>query len=190
MEWFSIGPYGVRIDNLLSIARSFVGGGSVPRSESPDGAGSYRTAPRGPLFRAQARKSVVSYPELLQPRRAPDSSSALRGEAGRKEWSRGYELGAEVSAASRYPHLPGAVGRRFACRCAGLCPLSALAGAECIGPTLPGPDSSTYSYASPLAIASASPGHASRTILQSRRASARSPRSSARAARLRRVRRP
>ena len=44
-----LGPYGVRIDNLLSISRSFVGGGSVPRSESPDGAGFYRTAPRGPL---------------------------------------------------------------------------------------------------------------------------------------------
>jgi hypothetical protein len=51
----------VRIDNLLSISRSFVGGGSVPRSESPDGAGSYRTAPRGPLFRAQARKRVGPY---------------------------------------------------------------------------------------------------------------------------------
>ena len=55
-------PYGVRIDNLLSISRSFVGGGSVPRSESPDGAGSYRTAPQGPLFRAQSRKSVDSTP--------------------------------------------------------------------------------------------------------------------------------
>ena len=55
------GPYGVRIDNLLSISRSYVGGGSVPRSESPDGADSYRTAPRGPLFRAQARKSVGPY---------------------------------------------------------------------------------------------------------------------------------
>ena len=55
-----LGPYGVRIDNLLSISRSFVGGGSVPRSESPDGAGSYRTAPQGPLFRAQSRKSVDS----------------------------------------------------------------------------------------------------------------------------------
>ncbi len=42
--------------------------------------------------------------------------------------------------------------------------------------------SSTYSYASPLAIASGSPGQASRTILQSRRASARSPRSSTRTA--------
>ena len=50
----------MRIDNLLSISRSFVGGGSVPRSESPDGAGSYRTAPQGPLFRAQSRKSVGS----------------------------------------------------------------------------------------------------------------------------------
>ncbi len=49
----------MRIDNLLSISRSFVGGGSVPRSESPDGAGSYRTAPQGPLFRAQSRKSVA-----------------------------------------------------------------------------------------------------------------------------------
>src|SRR5208337_2875374 len=57
----SVGPYGVRIDNLLSISRSFVGGGSVPRSESPDGAGSYRTAPQGPLFRAQSRKSVGPY---------------------------------------------------------------------------------------------------------------------------------
>src|SRR5271157_2665662 len=56
-----VGPYGVRIDNLLSISRSFVGGGSVPRSESPDGAGSYRTAPQGPLFRAQSRKSVGPY---------------------------------------------------------------------------------------------------------------------------------
>ena len=46
----ALGPYGVRIDNLLSMSRSFVGGGSVPRSESPDGAGSYRTAPQGPLF--------------------------------------------------------------------------------------------------------------------------------------------
>ena len=56
-----LGPYGVRIDNLLSISRSFVGGGSVPHSESPDGAGSYRTAPQGPLFRAQSRKSVGPY---------------------------------------------------------------------------------------------------------------------------------
>src|SRR5271166_4146721 len=56
-----LGPYGVRNDNLLSISRSFVGGGSVPRSESPDGAGSYRTAPQGPLFRAQSRKSVASF---------------------------------------------------------------------------------------------------------------------------------
>ncbi len=47
-----------------------------------------------------------------------------------------------------------------------------------------------YRYASPCDMASASPGHASRTIFQSRWASARSPRSSARAARLRRVRWP
>ena len=65
----SVGPYGVRIDNLLSISRSFVGGGSVPCPESPDGAGSYRTAPRGPLFRAQARKSVDST-SVTSPRRA------------------------------------------------------------------------------------------------------------------------
>ena len=56
----TVGPYGVRIDNLLSISRLLLGGGSVPRSESPDGAGFYRTAPQGPLFRAQARKSVES----------------------------------------------------------------------------------------------------------------------------------
>ena len=52
-----LGPYGVRIDNLLSISRSLVGGGSVPRSESPDGAGSYRTAPRGPFFRRRPGKA-------------------------------------------------------------------------------------------------------------------------------------
>ena len=65
----NLGPYGVRIDNLLSISRSFVGGGSVPRSESPDGAGSYSTAPQGPLFRAQSRKSVDST-SVTSPRRA------------------------------------------------------------------------------------------------------------------------
>ena len=64
-----LGPYGVRIDNLLSISRSFVGGGSVPRSESPDGAGSYRTVPQGPLFRDFARKSVDST-SVTSPRRA------------------------------------------------------------------------------------------------------------------------
>ena len=36
-------------------------GALSPRSESPDGAGSYRTAPQGPLFRAQSRKSVGPY---------------------------------------------------------------------------------------------------------------------------------
>ena len=56
----SVGPYRVRIDNLLSISRSFVGGGSVPRSESPDGAGSYRTAPQGPLFRRSPGKAWYS----------------------------------------------------------------------------------------------------------------------------------
>ncbi len=59
----------MRIDNLLSISRSFVGGGSVPRSESPDGAGSYRTVPQGPLFRDFARKSVDST-SVTSPRRA------------------------------------------------------------------------------------------------------------------------
>jgi len=48
----------------------------------------------------------------------------------------------------------------------------------------------TRRYVSPRAMASASPGHASRTIFQSRRASARSLRSSASTARLRRVRSP
>ena len=47
-----------------------------------------------------------------------------------------------------------------------------------------------YRCASPRDVASASPGQASRTILQSRRDSTRSPRSSARTARLRRVRWP
>jgi len=46
-----------------------LGGGSVPRSESPDGAGSYRTVPQGPLFRDFARKSVDST-SVTSPRRA------------------------------------------------------------------------------------------------------------------------
>ena len=51
-------------------------------------------------------------------------------------------------------------------------------------------DASIFRYVSPRTMASASPGQASRTILQSRRASTRSPRSRARTARLRSVRWP
>ncbi len=53
-------PRSPRTDNLSSVSRFFVGGGSVPRSGSPDGAGSYRTAPlRGMPF--------ARFPECVWP---------------------------------------------------------------------------------------------------------------------------
>ncbi len=54
-------PDGAGSYKYVRTHRVSVGGGSVPRSRSPDGVGFYRMAPQGPLLRAKKFTAKLRY---------------------------------------------------------------------------------------------------------------------------------
>ena len=83
--------------------------GSVPRSESPDGAGCYRTAPQGPLFplRKPTRNKALRYGVLH------DSGPCCIGCVFGKSARRGLARGGGCRRLVRHEWLP--LSSRFAC---------------------------------------------------------------------------